>query len=94
MGATISGQTVVTTAGTAVRLNADKIVNGPVMVKALTTNTGLGYVGAVADDVAAANGMPLAAGDTVAFYNVTNLNQIWLDVAVSGEGFAWLILGC
>lgn len=90
--ATLSGQKTITAAGTAEQLSSSQLVNGPVMVKALTTNTGLVYVGQVAGDVASSNGMPLDAGEVAIFENVGNLNELWLDSAVNGEGAAWLLL--
>ena len=89
--ATLSGVTAVAAAGTAEQLGSG-IINGPVMVKALTTNTDLVYIGNVAGDVADSNGLPLAAGDAVIFNQVGNLAEIWVDVAVNGEGVAWLAL--
>lgn len=91
--AAMSGVNTVTTAGTAEALGTVSI-NGALMVKALTTNTGLAYVGNDgAGDVASTNGMPLAAGDAVIFNYVGNLSTIWIDVATNGEGVAWLALG-
>jgi hypothetical protein len=90
--ATLSGQKAVTTAGTAVQLHSGLVVNGPVMVKALPANTGIMYVGNVAEDVASNNGMPLSLSDSLIFNFVGNLNQIWVDASVNGEGVAWLAL--
>ena len=90
--AAISGRKVVATAGTALALGS-QAVDAPLLVKALTTNTGLVYVGNDgAGDVTSANGYPLAAGDQVIFELVNNLSDIILDSAVNGEGAAWLIL--
>ena len=90
----ISGQRTVTTAGTAVRLAASSTpCTGPLMVKALDTNTGvvaLGHDGA--GDVTVSNGLRLAAGDAVVFEFVGNLYDLWLDSSVNGEGVSWLML--
>ena len=90
----ISGQRTVTTAGTAVRLAASATpCQGPLMVKALDTNTGvvaLGHDGS--GDVTVSNGLRLEAGDVVVFEFVGNLYDIWLDSAVNGEGVSWLML--
>ena len=92
--AAISGQRTVTTAGTAVRLSAATAkCTGPLMVKALDTNTGivaLGNDGAGA--VTVSNGLRLAAGDVIVFEFVGDLYDIWLDSAVNGEGVSWLKL--
>ena len=88
----LSGQNTVAAHGTAEALGSQAI-NGPLMVKALTTNTDLVYIGNDgAGDVAAANGLPLSAGDVVIFEWVGNLGSLMLDSAVDGEGAAWLAL--
>lgn len=86
-----SGQTTVTTAGAAVQLGSQPI-NGPLMVKALDTNTGIVALGNVSEDVTVSNGLRLAAGDAIIFEYVGNLASIWLDSAVNGEGVSWLML--
>jgi len=90
--ATFSGQKTVTAAGTAEQIASSQLANCPVMVKALTTNTGLVYIGQVAGDVASDSGMPLAAGEVLILDNIGNLNELWIDSAVDGEGAAWLLL--
>jgi hypothetical protein len=90
--ATLSGQKTITAAGAAEALAAANQVNSAVAIKALTTNTGLVYVGNVAGDVEAANGFPLAAGDVIIYENVGNLADIMVDSAVNAEGVAWLVL--
>ena len=88
----LSGQKTVAAAGTAEALGAQRI-DGPIMVKALTTNTDLAYLGGDgAGDVSSSNGLPLAAGDAVIFEWVGDLASIMVDVAVNGEGVAWLAL--
>jgi hypothetical protein len=91
---TISGQTTVTSAGAAVQLASDRPANSAVTVKALAANTGKVYLGNVDNDVSSANGLELAAGEGVTFEYVGNLNHLWLDAAVDGEGVCWLILSC
>jgi hypothetical protein len=88
----LSGINTVATAGTAEALGSQQVA-APLLVKALTTNTGLMYVGNDgAGDVASTNGFPLAAGDVVIFEHVGNLSAVYIDSAVNGEGVAWLIL--
>lgn len=88
----MSGVKAVATAGTAVVLGS-QVVGCALRVKALTTNTGLIYVGNDgADDVASTNGFPLSAGQDVIFAYVANLGDIYIDSAVDGESVAWLIL--
>jgi hypothetical protein len=87
-----SGQKIIAIAGTAGALGSQP-VNAPLLVKALTTNTGLIYVGNNGSgDVNSANGYPLAAGDQVIFGLISNLSAVYVDAAVNGEGAAWLIL--
>ena len=90
--AAISGQKTVTTAGTAVVMGSARI-EGPVMVKALDTNTGIVAVGSDgAGDVTVSNGLRLAAGESVVFAWVGSLAELWLDSAVNGEGVSWIQL--
>lgn len=85
-----SGQTTVTTAGTAVRLGSQE-VNGPVWIKAVPANTGVMYIGNDgAEDVTSSNGFPLSANELVEVW-VDNLNQLWVDSTVNGEKVAWLL---
>ena len=88
----LSGQKTVTAAGTAEPLGVQRI-DGPLMVKALTTNTDLAYVGNDGNgDISSSNGLPLSAGDVVIFEWVGRLASLLVDVAVNGEGVAWLAL--
>lgn len=88
----LSGQTTVTTAGTAVALG-DQTINCALMVKALDTNTGIVAIGNDgAGDVTVSNGLRLAAGDAVVFEFVADLADLMVDSAVNGEGVAWLVL--
>jgi hypothetical protein len=88
----LSGQKVVTTAGTAVQLGSVTI-NAPIMIKALDTNTGIVAIGNDgAGDVTVSNGLRLAAGDVHVLAFLGNLGSLWLDSAVNGEGISWLVL--
>ena len=90
--AAISGQKTVTTAGSAVALG-NQVINGPLMVKALDTNTGVIAVGNDgAGDVTVSNGMRLEAGDAIVFEFIGNLASIIIDSSVNGEGVCWLLL--
>jgi hypothetical protein len=92
MSALLSGQTTVTSAGTAVQVHSGLRANGPVMLKALPSNSGLIYVGNVGGDVDANNGMPLDAGEVVIIPFVGNLSSLWVDAAENGDKIAWLVL--
>lgn len=88
----ISGQVSVTTAGTAQALGAG-VINGPLMVKAFPSNTGviaLGNDGA--NDVTTSNGLLLAAGESVVFDFIGELGAIRIDAENDSEGAAWLAL--
>ena len=88
----ISGQKTVAAAGTAEALGSQAI-NGPLMVKALTTNTNLVYLGNDGTpDVASGTGLPLQSGEVVIFEWVGSLATLYVDSAVNGEGVAWLAL--
>jgi len=88
----LSGQTVVTTAGTAVPLGTTQ-VDEAILIKALDTNTGVIAVGNDgADDVTVSNGYRLLAGETVIIAKVDNLSKIYLDSSVNGEGVSWITL--
>ena len=89
----LSGQKTVTTAGAAVALGTSQLINGPLMVKALDTNSGVVALGNDgANDVTVSNGIRLDAGDQVVFLFVGNIASIWLDSAVNGEGVSWIML--
>jgi hypothetical protein len=88
----LSGQNTVAAAGTAEALGS-QVIAGPLLVKALPSNTGLVYVGNDgANDVTSSNGYPLAAGEQLILEHVANLANVYIDSAVNGEGVAWLSL--
>jgi hypothetical protein len=90
----VTAHKAVTTAGTRVALSATKKVVRKLKVRALTTNTGVIYLGDVT--VASTNGYPLAAGvelDVTSIFPNDNcavdLNTLYIDAAVNGEGLAF-----
>lgn len=84
-----SGQKAVTTAGTAVVLGSQEI-RGSLLLKALPANTGVIYIGNDgANDVSSSTGFPLEAGEAMIIETISNLNQLWVDATVNGEGVAW-----
>lgn len=87
--AAISGQKTVTTAGTAVALGT-LVINGPIMIRALSGNTGSVYIGNDgAGDVTSSNGLEITPTDSVVFDFVGWLGALYLDSAVDGEGVSW-----
>jgi hypothetical protein len=84
-----TGSTVVVSAGTTVPLGTD-IVNCPVAIKALHTNTGL--VAVCAPGVDLSEGYHLNKDEEIILNFVGTLASVWLDSAVNGEGVAWALL--
>jgi hypothetical protein len=88
----LSGQTTVTTAGTAVTLGVQAI-NAPLAVKALASNTAAVYLGSDGlGDVTSATGYELSAGEQIVFDWVASLADILVDAASSGDKVCWLVL--
>jgi len=56
-------------------------------VKAMSTNTGLVYLGI--STVSSTTGFELSAGEQI-FIPVSNLNGVYLDVAVTAEGITYI----
>lgn len=83
-----NNQRTVTTAGARVQLQTQACLG--VTVKAKSANTGLIYVGD--SGVTSANGHILAAGDAVSLA-IDNVNRLWIDASVDGEGVSWLAVG-
>lgn len=91
LGTVVAGRQTVTTAGTAVQFSAQacKVV----AITAETDNTGVIVIGdsAVVAAIATRKGTPLAAGDT-AICAVSNMNVLYFDSTVSGDGVTWTVL--
>lgn len=58
-----------------------------VTVKALSTNTGLIFIGI--NTVAAISGFQLSAGEQI-FIPVSNLDVVYFDVAIANEGLTYI----
>lgn len=88
----ISGQVTVPTAGTAVQLGT-AIINGPILIRAHTGNTGVVYVGNDGnDDVASTNGLELDKGEQFELQYVRSLARIYVDAATGGDKISWHLL--
>lgn len=89
----LTGQVTVTTAGTAVQGSSIASPNG-FMIFMKPANTSYGYVGNTgAGDVTSTNGVIMDATKIpVIIVAVDNLDKLWFDAAVSGEGFSWMKL--
>jgi hypothetical protein len=91
LASSVSGRQVVATAGTAAQFTSQacKVV----AITAETDNTGYIVVGdsAVVAALATRKGLPLAAGDT-AIFAVSNMNVLYMDTTVNGDGVTWVVL--
>ncbi len=88
----ISGQKTVAANGVAEALGT-ALIHGPLMIKALLTNTNNVYIGNDgAGDVTSGNGIELDAGEVVVFNHVGSLSTLIVDVDTDGEGVSWIAL--
>ena len=88
----ISGQKTVSSAGTSEPL-ASLPINGPLIVKALDTNTNPVAIGNDgSNDITLSNGLRLSVGEEVYLGYVGNLASLYLDSTTNGEGVSWLSL--
>ena len=85
----IQGSKNTVTAGTRVQLATDQACRA-VFIKALRLNAGYVYVGTSAVS-STAFGNDLAANEGWAV-EVANLNQLWIDTSVSGEGVTYFAI--
>ena len=83
-----TGVTTVTTHGTRVVLAATASANSGIVVKALSTNTGLIYVGT--SSVSSVNGFQLGKSEAITIITGSPAT-IYIDSAVDGEGVSWLL---
>ncbi|MFA5091695.1 MAG: hypothetical protein WC483_03845 [Candidatus Paceibacterota bacterium] len=84
----ITGQKNVTTAGTPVQLGHNPVPNGvKICIKAKKANTGTIYIGNSSANAKIANAtcFSLAANEAISL-SVDNLNDVWIDSSVNGEG--------
>jgi len=81
-------QKTVTAAGTAELLITTDPVNYILIIKALSTNTGLIYVGN--SDVDSTNGFVLSASEETLIVIKEGQLNIYIDSSVNGEGVSYL----
>lgn len=74
----------VATSGSAEQVDTDQGCR-EIFIQAKPTNTGLVYVGTSATTAGSGGGAVLSARESLTF-SVTNLNDVWVDVDVNGEG--------
>jgi len=82
------GQTVVTTAGTAVKILSTDEGDYTLIIKALSTNTGLIYVGN--SDVDSTNGFELSAKEEAIIVIKEGSMDIYIDSSINGEGVSYI----
>lgn len=83
-----SGSKAVTTAGTRVQLSGISVPCKKVIVQSLFANTGNMYLGD--STVSSANGLTLYPGAATSFIvTPSNLNLLYIDSAVNGEGVSY-----
>jgi hypothetical protein len=82
------GQKVVTTAGTAVKVLTTDDGYYTLIIKALSTNTGLIYVGN--SDVDSTNGFELDAGEETIIVISEGQLDIYIDSSVNLEGVSYI----
>lgn len=85
------GRQVVTTAGTAVQLAASSTQCKRLTIMALIANTDYVCVGSstVVASASTRRGIPLSGGMSITL-DVDNLEDIWIDSVVSGEGVSFI----
>ena len=87
-----TGQNDVAVAGTAEQVGTQVIPDGfSVVVKAKNTNTGRIRVGnSAANAQNSAVAFTLGSSDSIRLF-ITNLDLVWIDATVSGEGVEWIV---
>ena len=83
-----NGVTSVPTAGSAVQLASTSSIKS-VTVRALSTNTGLIYIGS--SSVSLANGFELSPQETVSI-DINDPSKLWLDTQTNGNGVSYIYL--
>lgn len=87
-GAIYGNKTTVTTPGTRVPLGSSQVLTEGVLLRGLDANTQLVYPGNAT--VSATTGGTRLAAKEPAFIRANNVNLIYLDAAVAGEGVTWI----
>jgi hypothetical protein len=79
-GLLVSAEVNIASGGTAVQANsgAATSLKWGVLVKAITGNSGMMYVGNVSGDVTSANGIELDGGEQI-FIACSDLSDLWFD---------------
>lgn len=85
----LSGQTTVTTAGTAIQLTA--VAGYSFVLTAHPSNSGYVWVGSDgAGDVTSSNGSPLGPGEKLEVRPSNTLGAYWVDADSNGSVLCWL----
>ncbi len=86
-----NGAKNVTTAGTAVQLSTSSLPCEELLIQAKRTNTGRIYVGGLGITNDDTTGVYLLAGQTIPM-TPQNLNRVYLNSSVNGEGVTYTYL--
>lgn len=88
----ITGRKAVTTAGTPVKLGTNPVPNGvKLVIKARYQNTGRIYISNSSANALNSAGVAYELGaDQTVSVDVDNLNDIWIDSDVNGEGVEYI----
>ena len=86
-----NGRKTVTAAGTPEALSDQDLACAGIYLQALAGNTGLIYWGRDKAQALSTVGVELDIGAAI-WIPINNLNKIWIDAAVSGEGVCWVIV--
>jgi len=89
----LGGRKIVTTSGTRVQITATSTPCQGVIVQSLRSNTGNISVGGsdVLGTLGSESGIEITPGQTITIF-CKDLNMIWLDSDVNGEGAQYLIM--
>lgn len=85
------GLKTITAAGTPERISDQDTTNAQIIIIALRSNTGYIYIGFDKEVSSANYGVELGPKDHIAI-PIDNLNKIWIDSSVSGEGISYLLV--
>jgi hypothetical protein len=92
MSKILSGQKLVTSAGSAVVLGTG-IVNESILVKADPANLGKIFIGNNGSDtVTSGNGFILSASESVVFFMVGDLSKIYVNADTNNSKVCWTVL--
>lgn len=86
------GRKTVTTAGTRVQISSSSVPAKKVLITALDSNTDVVVVGGITVVAASGTrtGRPLSPGENTGWFDISDLNTLYLDSLVNGEGVSFI----